>query len=269
MTRPRGEPQRGVDVTWNGHATVSMHVDGTHLLTDPVFGNWIGPIRRRRGSIDAAALSPADAVLISHLHHDHLDLPSLRRLGSETPIIVPPGGGTFLERRGFRRVEELPVGRELRAGAVTVTAIPAAHIGNRLFGPNADSVGYLVAGSRSVYFAGDTARFDGMRALAGAVDLALLPVGGWGPTLGREGHMDWRDAARALVDIRPASVVPIHWGTFWPVGLGWLRPELFHRPGPRFATEAGRAAPGVDVHLLPPGARLIPSSQPALDDLGS
>lgn len=256
MDAPLPETAPWPEFWWPGHATVSVRMDGVHVVTDPLLRNWLGPIRRRRGSVDVRAFGHVDAVLISHLHHDHLDLASLRRLGRETPVIVPEGAGAFVRKRGFPRVEELAHGATLHIGPVRVTAVPAVHTGARLLGPKAATSGYLIDGSRTVYFAGDTARFAGMRELRGGVDVALLPVGGWGPTLGEEGHMDWRAAAQGLVDIEPSMAVPIHWGTFWPLGLEWLRPEYFFLPGPRFGEQAARVAPGVDVRVLAPGERL-------------
>jgi L-ascorbate metabolism protein UlaG (beta-lactamase superfamily) len=248
-----GAPPR---IDWLGHATTSIRVDGVHLLTDPLLRPALGPIRRRRGAVEVAALGRPDAVLISHLHHDHLDLPSLRLLGTDVPVIVPEGAGRLLFDAGFREVDELPIGRSTLVGAVRVTAVPAAHPGGRLLSTaRGHASGYLVEGSRSVYFAGDTERFEEMRDLHGGVDMALLPVGGWGLTRGA-GHMDWQDAAAALADIAPRQAVPIHWGTFWPAGLSWARRELFALPGPRFQAAAHVAAPAVAVSVLAPGEAL-------------
>lgn len=243
-------------ISWLGHATVSMRLDGVHLLTDPLLRPSLGPLRRRRGTIDGASLGQPDAVLISHLHHDHLDLPSLHLLGTDVPLLVPEGAGTLLQAHGFRHVEELPIGRSTRVGALRVAAVSAAHPGGRLLTTTrSEACGYLVEGTRSVYFAGDTDRFAGMRDLHGGLDMALLPVGGWGLTRGK-GHMDWQDAAGALADIAPRQAVPIHWGTFWPVGFGWARRDLFTLPGPRFHAAARIDAPDVTVSVLAPGDTL-------------
>ena len=102
-----------------------------------------------------------------------------------------------------------------------------------------------------MYFAGDTDLFDGMRDLPG-VDVALLPVWGWGPTLG-EGHLDPDRAAEAAALMRPRVAVPIHWGTFYPVGLKRWRPAPLHEPPERFAARVAALAPGVEVRVLAPG----------------
>lgn len=257
-----------LDLTWLGHATVRVELDGMTVLTDPVLGSTFGPVRRYAAAPRIESWSGVDLVVISHMHRDHLDLPSLRRLGRDVPLIVPEGAGRFLEAAGFHTVEELPVGRDLRVGALSITATPAAHGGFRPFtGPSADAVGYLLEGSESVYFAGDTELFPGMAALAGEIDLALLPIGGWGPTL-RGGHLDPESAARALQLLRPRAALPIHWGTFWPSGLRRLWRARFEQPGADFLRRAAMTAPDVSVLLATPGYALRPPP-PALGPPGA
>jgi L-ascorbate metabolism protein UlaG (beta-lactamase superfamily) len=150
-------------------------------------------------------------------------------------------------------VVELAPGRSHRVGPLLVTATPAVHpIGGR--GVEAQPVGYLVEGSRRAYFAGDTDLFDGMAALGDrGLDLALLPVWGWGPTLG-PGHLDPERAARATASLSPRLAVPIHWGTFYPAGLRHLRPRALTEPPLAFAAHARALAPAVAVQIAPPGA---------------
>src|SRR5690606_18465553 len=116
----------------------------------------------------------------------------------------------------------------------------------------ADAVGYVVSGAGTTYFAGDTSLFPGMQSLAGSLDVALLPVGGWGPSL-RGHHMDPEDAARALALVGAPLAVPIHYGTFWPRGISWVRNHLFHEPGRSFAAHAQRLAAHTDVRVIAPG----------------
>ena len=114
----------------------------------------------------------------------------------------------------------------------------------------------MVAGPRRVYFAGDTALFDGMADLGdGGIDVALLPIWGWGPSLG-PGHMDPEQAARATALLRPAMVVPIHWGTFFPRGLARWRGAALVDPPHAFARAAAGLAPAAEVKLLKPGETL-------------
>jgi L-ascorbate metabolism protein UlaG (beta-lactamase superfamily) len=196
-------------------------------------------------------------VLISHLHLDHLDPPSLRRVDPRTELVVPRGAGPMLRRLGFRHVFELVAGDELRTRGLRVAAVHAEHDGRRrpprLGGAEADTLGYVIeAGGRRVYFAGDTDLFPGMEEAIGPTDLALLPVWGWGPTLG-DGHMDPRAAAEAAARIAPRVAVPIHWGTFFPLGLERLNPGRLTEPPREFARYARDAAPGVEVRVLDPG----------------
>ncbi len=240
-------------IVYVGHATVLIELDGVRLLTDPVLGSWLGPLRRQ-GQPPAAVAEGLDAILISHLHRDHLDLRSLRRLDPGVPLIVPAGTQAFFTRRGFGEVVELAPGQSHRIGAVSITATRADHdIGRR--GIAADPVGYLVAGTRRVYFAGDTDLFDGMADLGAGLDLALLPVWGWGPTLG-PGHMNPERAARAAALLAPRVAVPIHWGTFYPAGLARPRPRPLTGPPREFAARLRDLAPAVEAAILAPGAGL-------------
>ena len=257
-----------IQVRWIGHATALIELDGVRVLTDPVLSNRLLPLVRRRapGAPEITELADVDAVLISHAHLDHLHLPSLRRLAAGTRLIVPAGLGRWVERRGYRHVEELTVGGRTHVGPIEVRATPAAHQGSRWpFGPAAPALGYLLQGSSCLYFAGDTDLFDEMaelpRMLDGPLDLALLPVGGWGPTL-RGGHLDPVRAAEALRRLRPHEVIPIHWGTFWPAGLAGIRPDRFHLPARSFRAAAASVAPAVRVRLLRPGETMRTASRP-------
>lgn len=243
-------------IEYVGHATLRVGLDGTRFLTDPALRTRIGPLSRH---VPPPALETRpgeiDAVLVSHLHLDHLDLPSLRSLGSGVPVVAPRGAGGWLRARGIAEVTELSAGEIAVVGGVRVRAVTARHGGFRPFGrPAAGALGYLIEGTRSVYFAGDTGLFEEMAELAGAVDVALLPVGGWGPTLRARDHLDPVDAARAAARIRPGYAVPIHWGTYWPSGLGWVRPARRHGPPGRFVAAAAELAPAVRVRPTEVGA---------------
>jgi L-ascorbate metabolism protein UlaG (beta-lactamase superfamily) len=233
-----------------GHATVSVDLDGTRFLTDPFLRTRLGPLRRYGPPAAGAALQDPDAVLISHLHRDHADLPSLRQLG-DVPMLVPAGAGGFFERRGFRSVSELPLGQSTQVGAVTVTAIQAVHDGERWGSRDAQATGFLLCGRQRIYFAGDTDLFDGMSALQG-IDLALLPIWGWGPNLG-SGHMDPERAARAAALIEPKIVVPIHWGTLYPRFLHRLRPGPLSAPPIELARWMAELAPQAELRVLAAG----------------
>jgi L-ascorbate metabolism protein UlaG (beta-lactamase superfamily) len=243
---------RPARITYVGHATVLVELDGVRLLTDPVLRSRVGPLRRHGPPPDPDLAEGIDALLISHLHHDHADIPSLRRLSRGLPVFAPPGTGRFLRRRGFEDVSELAPGETGRVGEVTVTSIDAKHGGARFRSRNAEAIGFELAGERRVYFAGDTDLFDGMEALGGRLDLALLPVWGWGPRLG-PGHLDPERAARAAAILSPKVAVPIHWGTLFPAGLARLSRDRLEEPPQEFARHARALAPQVEVRVLPPG----------------
>jgi len=244
---------RADSATYVGHATVLVDLDDTRLLTDPVLRPRIGPLVRHGPLPPPRVSAGIDAVLISHLHHDHADLGSLRRLGREARLLVPPGSAGFFARRGFTDVAELAPGETSQVGALTVTAVEADHDGGRRRGAaEVEAIGFLIAGTRRVYFAGDTDIFDGMRDLAPGLDLALLPVWGWGPTLGA-GHLDPEGAARAAALLSPRLAIPIHWGTLYPLGLARLRPGRLRLPAAEFAARARELAPQVETRVLAPG----------------
>ena len=231
---------------WLGHSTVVVELDGARLVTDPVLRRRVAHLRR-----DAPALTPErpDAVLLSHLHYDHLDKPSLARLGRSVPIVVPKGAANFL--RDFSDVREVEPGSTLDLGPLRVDVVDARHDGRRRpVGPPVPALGFVVRGSRSVYFAGDTELFDDMAAVA-PVDVALVPVAGWGAKLG-PGHLDPASAARALTLVRPSVAVPIHWGTYGVIG----RRRGDRSPAEEFSREAATVAPEVDVRILPVGGTL-------------
>jgi L-ascorbate metabolism protein UlaG (beta-lactamase superfamily) len=241
-------------IVFLGHATVLIEVDGVRLLTDPLLRGHVAHLRRRVPPIDASAFAGVDAVLISHLHHDHLDLASLRLLGLEIPLLVPSGAGELLRRRGFTDVIELSVSDVANVGTLAVTAVEARHDGRRHPGGlRAETLGYLIRGRRTVYFAGDTELFDGMSSLSSPqLDVALLPVAGWGPTLG-PGHMDPLDAARAASLLRPRIAIPVHWGTLSPIGVARRHRAQLGDPPRLFAERLASIAPNVEVRILAPG----------------
>jgi L-ascorbate metabolism protein UlaG (beta-lactamase superfamily) len=239
--------------TFLGHSTVLIEMGGARVLTDPVLFDRVKILRRTVSPLPRELYDRIDAVVISHLHLDHLDIPSLVLLGTDTPLVVPRGAGRLMRRSGFRDVTELSVEQSTSVKGVTIKATPAAHSGFRPpFGPYADALGYVIdEGEARVYFAGDTDVFDDMADIAG-VDLALLPVWGWGPRLG-PGHMDPRRAAEALTVLRPRAAVPIHWGTLWPLGMGRVMPHRLERPPLEFERHAAELAPDVKVFVTPPG----------------
>jgi L-ascorbate metabolism protein UlaG (beta-lactamase superfamily) len=229
---------------------VLVELGGVRLLTDPVLRSHVAHLRRHGRR--PASPGRVDAVLISHLHYDHLDLPSLKEL--DAPRIVAPDGARSLLAGAMRaEIDEVEPGDRETVGDVVVEATWAEHDPRRRpFGPRAQAIGFVIRSERSIYFAGDTELFDGMAELA-PLDLALLPVAGWGPRLG-PGHLDAEAAARAVALLRPRVAVPIHWGTLYPRGR--RRGDWFDRPPRVFAAQVAELADDVDVRVLSPGESL-------------
>ncbi|MEU5576515.1 MBL fold metallo-hydrolase [Streptomyces huasconensis] len=252
-----------VEVTWWGHATCTVEDSGVRVLTDPLFARRLAHLRRRRGALPPPGAAVADVVLVSHLHADHLHVPSLARLAPGTRALVPRGTARAVpglaRRLPHLRFFEVAPGDEIPVGDLVVRAVPALHDGRRLpVGPRlSPALGYVVSGEARTYFAGDTGLFDAMAAEVGDVDVALLPVGGWGPYLGH-GHLDAGRAAEALARIAPRSAIPVHYGTYWPIGMDAVRPHEFHAPGQEFVRHAARLAPAVAVHRLLHGESVQP-----------
>jgi L-ascorbate metabolism protein UlaG (beta-lactamase superfamily) len=236
-------------ITFVGHATTLIEIDGTSVLTDPLLRARIGHVRRIAPPV--ATVPEPDAILISHAHRDHLDLPSLRRMPAATPVLAPPAVAAVVAREG-RDVTVLEAGESARVGALEVIAVTAHHDGRRVpVGPEQEAIGFVVAGGGvRVYFAGDTDLFAGMCDLAGDLDVALLPVWGWGPKTG-PGHLDPERAARAAGLLRPRLAIPVHWGTYASPRVWWRDdPGL---PAREFERHAAEHAPGVAVAILAPG----------------
>ena len=244
-------------LTFVGHATVLLELAGQRLLTDPLLRDRFLWVRRQVPPPAPEHRERIDAVLISHQHPDHLDFPSLRSLDGKRRVVVPERSARLLRRHGIPGAEELAAGRSLRVGEVDVTATKAHHDGRRWkLGRRVSALGYLIeAPGVRLYFAGDTDLFDAMEELRGRVDVAVLPIGGWGSTVGA-GHLDPERAARAASIIRPRIVVPVHWGTYLRGDVGWRRPDLLTLYPQRLAEELPRRAPDAELRVLRPGESL-------------
>jgi L-ascorbate metabolism protein UlaG (beta-lactamase superfamily) len=265
----------GPDLVFLGHSTVRIDLAGRTVLTDPLLTRGVGPLRRVVAPVEESAWAGVDVVLISHLHGDHLHLPSLRALGTGTRIVVPRGAGSWLRARGFTHVDELSPGESIPDGDLRITAVPAEHSGHRwgprlTHGPDTRAVGHLVEGDGvTVYASGDTDLHPGMARLGErGIDVALLPVWGWGPSLG-PGHLDPERAAEAVALLRPRIAVPVHWGTFaLPLsrhlptrGSSRMRRLLLEPPHRFAAAVAARGLP-TTVLVTEPGTT-VPLPAPA------
>lgn len=248
MTR---HPLAGLTATWLGHATVVLDLGGTRIVTDPVLRRRVGPLRRIGPEPDPRAYAGAHVALISHLHHDHADLPSLRRLGAPVVLSGDSNARWLTARLGG-------AGRGLAPGewttidggsgaTVEVMLVRADHHSRPMpHRPNA-AHGFLIRGDFGVcWFAGDTALFPELASLpelaGGPIDVALVPIGGWGPRLS-PGHLDPSGAARACAAVGARAVLPIHFGTYYPAGLGLRSLSWAIAPLAAFADALAAASP--------------------------
>lgn len=248
-------PASRLSIRWLGHACVQVEMAGIRVLTDPALTRRLAHLRRHH-AVDRTTIDDPDVILISHVHLDHLHLPSLATFDRDVLVLVPAGAGRLLRRGGFRNVDETRAGKTRDVGALTIETVPAVHSSRR--GPHsrvvADAVGYVLrSANEAVYFPGDTDLFDEMGTW-GPIDVALLPIGGWGRTLG-DGHLNPTTAVRATELLRPDVVVPVHWGTYSPVGL--RTPPWLGEPAERFRAELTAAGAGHVLRLLAPGEGLI------------
>lgn len=246
-------------VTWWGHSSTTVELGAIRIGTDPLFADRLLHLRRHTPTPTHAATG-LDLVLVSHLHLDHLHAPSLARVAASAPIVVPRGAMPFLSALRGRTVIEAEPGDRLQLAGVEVEVLSARHDGRRnpLSRQDAPALGFRVIGEAgSFWYPGDTGT-DPRMADVEPVDLALVPIGGWGPTLGDD-HMGPEEAAQAVNLVGARWSVPVHYGTFWPIGFKALRPANHHRlfvsPGTRF-TEAMSSSPTAAV-IPEPGERVV------------
>ena len=239
-----------IRVDYVGHASVRIEVDGVRFLTDPVLRPRVAHLRRISPAAHPDVLEGIDVVLISHAHMDHLDVRSLRRMPG-SPRVICPGPACRPVARAGLEATSVDAGEAVSERSVRIEVVAADHDGRRWpLLSSGDSVGFVLRGSSgTVYFAGDTGLFDAMSAIE-SIDLALLPVAGWGPKLGA-GHIGPRDAARVAAMIGPRVAVPIHWGTYRRMLMRVREPD--DAPARAFVAELAELAPSVRGVVLEPG----------------
>lgn len=240
-------------VSFGGHSTLLIDLDGVRVLTDPLFRSFLLHLQRHAPPIELEHYTRADLLLISHSHLDHLDRRSLKLLPKDITAIVPSDTAKLMRGLGFSDVRGVSAGEKIEAHGIEIEAVHALHGGSRMpWNQTAETLGYIGRGSSSFYFAGDTDIFDEMSELEPALDLALMPVWGWGPKLG-EGHLDPVRAAEAVELIRPKIAVPIHWGGYLPATLAKRRPDLLTAPPRDFKRLVEDLDVGTRVELIEPG----------------
>ena len=249
-------------VTWWGHSSMTIDLPRAKVVTDPLLSGQLYHLRRATAPPPPAA-AEADRVLVSHLHHDHLHLPSLDRFDPDVPVVVPRGAPRVVKGLDRRRLVEVAPGDAVEVAGVSVEVLPAHHSGRRSAferGGDAPALGFRFAdATTSCWYPGDT----GVRsdfADVEPVDLAAVPIGGWGPSLGDE-HLDPEEAVAAVEQVGARWALAVHYGTFWPLWLRRLRPgnhrRLFVSPPQRFRQALAATGSGV-VPLTPAfGERVV------------
>ncbi|MET7611953.1 MBL fold metallo-hydrolase [Streptomyces seoulensis] len=264
-------PVSGLRVTWLGHSSVLVEIDGRRVLFDPVWGErcspfpFAGPKRLHPAPLPLAALGPVDVVVISHDHYDHLDLPTIKALaGTDTLFAVPLGVGAHLEHWGVSpdRLRELDWHESTEVGGVTLTATPARHFCGRGLRNTQHTLwaSWVVAGERHrVYHSGDTGYFDGFKdigAAHGPFDITMIQIGAYSPYW-PDIHMTPEEGVRAHLDLQSGTphgvLLPIHWGTFNLAMHPWAEPG-------EWTKEAGEAA-GQTVASPHPGEPFEPGGR--------
>lgn len=249
---PRGSGELGL--TWLGHATVLLELDGGRVITDPLLRGHVGLLVRV--APPAPTPEPVDCALVSHLHPAHADLPTLRTLNRTGPVLVPTGAAAWLTAKGITGVSEMAPAQTTAIGDLTVRATRARHDARRsTFGPTAQPIGFLVQSTVSVYFAGNTKAFAEMADLRGRVDVALVSVADC-HSVRRRDQSTPEEAAATIALIDPEVAVPIHWGTLSLAGAP-SAPGQRAAAARQFAVHARRYAPRVRVCILEPTQRIV------------
>jgi L-ascorbate metabolism protein UlaG (beta-lactamase superfamily) len=262
-------PASGLRVTWLGHASVLVEIDGHRVLTDPVWSRrasplgWLGPTRWYDPALALADLPALDAVVVSHDHYDHLDYPTISALAEKNvKFVVPLGIGAHLEYWGVpvSRIVELDWWEKASFGDLEIVSTPARHAsGRHLFDQGATlwSSYAFVGPKHRVYFSGDTGLFPAMREIGerlGPFDLTMIEAGQY--------HAAWPDwhigpeqAIQAHAMLRGKALLPIHWGLFTLAYHGWTE------PAERTLAAAEKAS--VPILLPKPGQSVDPENPPA------
>jgi L-ascorbate metabolism protein UlaG (beta-lactamase superfamily) len=236
-------------VTWVGHSTLLVQLDGVNFLTDPTWSWRVGPGSGRVGvrrftppGLAFGDLPPIDFVLISHDHYDHLDEATVRRLAQafNPRFVVPLGIKAWLADRGITNVSELDWGEAITVKGVEIVCAPAQHGSGRTLLDHGRRLwaSWVVIGSKRFYFGGDTGYSPHLAMIGeafGPFDLVALPIGSYTPReLARPVHMSPEEALQASLDLRSARFIGIHWGTFK------LAREAYDEPPRRIAAEVAR-----------------------------
>jgi L-ascorbate metabolism protein UlaG (beta-lactamase superfamily) len=248
-----------IRLTWVGHSSVLVDTGDSQIITDPLLTRRVAHLRRRT---PIPTLDPLDVdlVLLSHAHADHVHGRSLAKFGGQASAIASRGLGALAQKAGFNEIIECDTGDQIPFGDTHIEVVHAEHKDGR--GPHsrvrAKPVGFVInAAGQRIYYPGDTDLFSEMSSI-GPVDVAVLPIWGWGPTLGT-GHLDPTRAAQAAALLKPRVVIPIHWGTYAPEDLRRHPPRWLERPLEDFTTQLQRLGLSDRLHVLRPGQTTVVS----------
>ena len=270
-------PASGFRVTWLGHSTVLVEIDGARLLMDPVWARraspstLLGPRRFHEPPVALEDLPSLDAILASHDHYDHLDRGVVRALARapsqrNARFIVPLGVGAHLERWGVAagRITELDWGEGTALAGLTITATPARHFSGRGLADRNHTLwaSFAIAGPRHrVFHSGDTGPFAGFLDIGtayGPFDLTLIKIGAYGegwPDI----HLTPEQAVDAHAQLRGRLLMPIHWGTFNLAFHAW------DEPAERVVAAAAKGPGGTRIVVPRPGESFEPASPPVVN----
>jgi L-ascorbate metabolism protein UlaG (beta-lactamase superfamily) len=232
-------PASGLRVTWLGHSTVLLEIDGRRVLTDPVFGprasplSFLGPKRFHPVPVPLAELPPLDCVLLSHDHYDHLCRPTMEAIGKQgtVPVVTSLGVGARLEKMGVspERIHELDWGERVELPGLTLHATPAQHFSGRSTTDRNRTLwsSWIIRGEKhQVFFSGDTGltpQFADIARAYGKSDLVMLEIGAWHPSWGTI-HLGPANALEAFDLLGGGTLMPVHWGTFNLALHAWDEP---------------------------------------------